>query len=138
MAAPLLGGYTLLMVACEERDLTRVQSLLSSHDVNACSDSGSTALTLAVRANDIEIARILLQSGANVDWLNKAKQSPLFVACWGGNVEMVAMLLEAGADTNTPDTRGWTPLMAAVHEDNLEIAQLLLRYGCQTSVRDSV
>ena len=68
----------------------------------------------------LEIARVLLEAGANVNCLTGAelgRQTPLHRACHSAsrpNIAMVQLLLASGADANAQTDEGWTPLMMSM------------------------
>ena len=66
----LLGGYTLLMVACEDSDLERVKALLPSPSLNDKNQSGYSALALSVKSGSFEVAKLLIEQGADVNSVN--------------------------------------------------------------------
>ena len=74
-----------------------------------------TALMEAADEGHVEVVRLLLESGADIntqeDYGNGA--TALMEAAGNGHVEVVRLLLENGADTNTQNNSGRTVLMYA-------------------------
>lgn len=72
----------------------------------------STLLHTAAKHGHVELARALLQRGAQVNLLDYGgmRRSPLHWACHGGHVALVEVLLEADADTSA-DGRSWSKLV---------------------------
>jgi ankyrin repeat protein len=65
-------------------------------------DSGEleTPLQVAVSNNHIEVVKLLLKHQANVQVLNKKKQTLLHIACENGNEAMIRLLLNTNIDRN--------------------------------------
>jgi ankyrin repeat protein len=63
-------------------------------DVEALDNERATSLHLAVDNGRIEVARVLLESGANAHALNQNGQTPLQIASEKGNQEITALLRE--------------------------------------------
>jgi ankyrin repeat protein len=61
---------------------------------------GFTALTFAARQDYVEIARALLEAGANPNVSDRDGMTPLIVAVLNGSFETAAVILEKGADPN--------------------------------------
>ena len=81
-------------------DLVRL--ILSRPDImlNAQDANGDTALAIAGRKNDCELAKIILShQEANINLPNKYGLHPLYIAAELGDAEIVELLLENGADT---------------------------------------
>lgn len=78
-------------------------------DVNAMSSDRETALSLAIRDNDIELIKMLLKAGANINLPFGGKQTtPLMLAASGSSAKIVKLLLKAGADINMLNNQGET------------------------------
>ncbi|KIX01898.1 uncharacterized protein Z518_07837 [Rhinocladiella mackenziei CBS 650.93] len=97
---------------------------------------GRTALHKAVENGHINLARILLRSGAILDAPDDQHISPLHLAVWGANspatprdVNTVNFLLEHGAEVNWKDKFGDSPLHDASEKANEKIMELLFKYG---------
>ncbi|MBU0674320.1 MAG: ankyrin repeat domain-containing protein, partial [Proteobacteria bacterium] len=82
-------------------------------------------LMVAAQLNDINIARLLIEKGADVNGVNRLGQTALHYAKTG---EMTQLLLKAGADVNVSSKWGETPLHWA---KTGEIVKLLLEAGAE-------
>ncbi len=78
-----------------------------------------------------EIARILLDNGADANFPNRYDEVPLtkFIRVPGEYAGMISLLLEAGAKIDRQDKRGWTAMHHAVRERKNEVVTLLLNAG---------
>src|SRR5262249_6160782 len=98
--------------AAEQMDRARVRALLQRRaDVNTPQVDGMTALHWAVYHDDVDLARLLLQAGANARVASRYEVTPLGLACTNGNGAIVELLLQAGADPNAALPGGETALM---------------------------
>lgn len=82
-----------------------------------------TPLLYAARDGRLDIARMLLAAGANLNQLEANGESPLLVAINNGQTELALVLLEKGADPNATDGFGRAPLWSAVDLRNLDAAE---------------
>ena len=96
----------------------------------APSDGGElTPLVYAVRANDLESAKVLLAAGADVNQVTGYGWSPLLVATQNRYYALGAFLLEQGADPNLANKGGWVPLYLATDNRNIESGDYPVRKG---------
>lgn len=92
-------------------------------------DNGKTPLHHAVRFNDVELTRLLIESGALVNVQSSNGQTPLLVAAEGRSPAIVALLVRAGADVNHLD-----PLsIAARRRTDSSILRELIRCGADVN-----
>jgi len=80
-----------------------------------------TALHFAAQKGHLGIARILLDSGANIDEPHPEHGSALLIAVASGHEEMALYLLEKGANPNIKDGWGASPLHYALHKGLLNL-----------------
>ena len=80
---------------------------------------------MATEIGSVEIARILVEGGADLNLSTSENETPLAIAVGNGNREMVKYLLEAGAEVNTQDSLGDTPLHLATVEDYADLVEVL-------------
>ncbi len=79
-----------------------------------------TALIYAARAGSVDVARVLLDAGADVNQTSRYGWSPLLAATQNQNYKMASFLIERGADVNLANKGGWTPLYLATDNRNIE------------------
>ncbi len=87
------------------------QHIAAGTDLDAKEDyGGSTPLILAAIFGKKEVARILIDAGADLELRNSKGSTALHQACFFCRGEIVKMLLKAGADSSQTDRDGRTPL----------------------------
>ncbi|MBD3582346.1 ankyrin repeat domain-containing protein [Flavobacterium selenitireducens] len=104
--------------------------------VNAVNAEGYSPLILACYRSNNEVAKYLLEKGADIDALS-GMGTALMAAVVKGNQEMVRYLLEKKANPNLADQNGTTALLYAVMFKKHEIASLLVNAGANTGHKDN-
>ena len=100
------GGKELdekLLDAINENTFEEVVKLITAGaNVNAADESGYTALMYAAEFKEKEIAKLLVEQGADVNAVNKQGTSvyEIFIHLYGKNSEIVEFLVQHGAKTN--------------------------------------
>ena len=84
----------------------------------------------------VEVARLLLDHGADVDGCLGDGWSALMAACCHGSREVASLLLERGADPQRKDGGGYTALLCAASQGRAECAALLLERGVDVEAKD--
>jgi len=79
-----------------------------------------TPLIYAARTGAIDVARVLLEAGADVNQASRYGWSPLLAATQNQNYRMAEFLIGQGADVNLANKGGWTPLYLATDNRNIE------------------
>ncbi|WP_373716039.1 ankyrin repeat domain-containing protein [Roseateles sp.] len=91
-------GSTPLSDACSLAYLDLVRLLLASDAVLWLDGQHDPTLHQAVRGGDVEIVRLILDAGANVNELADLSEAPLHLAVEDDKVEIAELLLARGAD----------------------------------------
>ena len=96
----------------------------------APTDGGAlTALSYAVRADDLESTKVLLAAGADINEVTGYGWSPLLIATQNRHYKLGVFLLEQGANPNLANKGGWTPLYLATDNRNIENGDYPVRKG---------
>ena len=90
---------------------------------------------LASRSGHVEVARLLVEHGADPTAQHKDGSSPLHLASVNGHVEVVRFLVGRGTDLTTRDKNGYTPLLSASLDGYVEIVQFLVEHGADLTAR---
>ncbi len=109
-------------------DLEAVRKLVEEDRAlaNVTGDGGWTPLHLAAQHGHLEVARLLLDHGANVHLrsVNRLENQALHAAATGGHTALVRLLLERGARVNARRQGGWTALHQAAQLGDLAVLEL--------------
>ena len=125
LAAAALGGHTEV-----------IKLLLSSGaQTDTTTESGESALMLAVRMNREPAAAALLDAGASLKVHNRQGDGLVMVAIAEDFPGMLALLLKHGASPNSPDRDGLTPLYWAEYLKRDAMTQQLLAAGAHPQVK---
>lgn len=81
----------------------------------------------AAAGRHLEIARMLINRGADVLARQAGEFTPLHSAAQNGQIELVELLLEHGADTQATSARGQTPLDLAHDKGHTAVVERLRR-----------
>jgi hypothetical protein len=105
-------------------------------DVNTVNDSGRTALTLSALQgrNSIEIIRLLVSRGADLNAGTEQNISALGEACWNGRPETVKLLVKLGADTNVCNRSGRSVKAWAAASGHPGLLELIFDKSAQEKV----
>ena len=138
-ALPAYAAGSEVADAASKGDRTSVRSLIQRKaDVNAPQVDGTTALHWATRADDLDLADMLIAAGANVSAANREGVTPLGLAAMNGSAPMLQKLLKAGADPNAPlDQFKDTALMMASRTGKTDAMRVLLEAGAQPNIAET-
>ena len=95
---------------------------------------GGTPLLFAARVGDVESAKLLIASGADVNDELADRTSALILAAHSGQGAVAELLLDKGADANSADI-GYTALHAAVLRGDVSLVKALLAHGANPDTR---
>ena len=122
---------------CGMQDVIKFLIVEHSQDVNARGFYlEETPLHVASRRGHADIARLLLEHGADGNAQNFRNRTPLYVSSGYGHVEIVRILLEHGADTEAQDSGGRSPLSNVSALGHVEVVQVLLEHGADANSKD--
>lgn len=115
------SGRMLLQKLCDKGDYEGASELIKQGaDVNDRDYAGNTALHDAALKGHIDIVRLLLDNGAEIDIRSGVTDldTPLIDAASHGHVDIVKLLLDRGADPRIYNAQGKTALDFADQDDS--------------------
>jgi ankyrin repeat protein len=81
-----------------------------------------TPLMFAARENDLESAKLLVKSGADINTQGGDGKDALSLAFFDGSYDVAGFLIDSHANLNQKDAQRFTPLFWAVDRRNMETA----------------
>jgi ankyrin repeat protein len=135
-----------LLAAVAAGDAARLAQVIARQPQTVASHGGQ-ALLLAARDGDVDVARVLVQNGADLEAVDdEHRDTPLGWAAFYAQAGVAVVLLEAGANREHQDGYGNTPLGYALKgaagdlrkyrverpaEAYLAVAEVLRQYGAE-------
>ena len=110
-------------------------------DANATASDEQTALHIVAVYDRIEIAKILIENGANINLKTKKGITPLHAATSGtGSGDVARLLIELGVNVNFQDNEGNTPLhktASGYTGITIELIDLLIQNGANPNIQNN-
>uniref|UniRef100_W8BWI1 26S proteasome non-ATPase regulatory subunit 10 n=1 Tax=Ceratitis capitata TaxID=7213 RepID=W8BWI1_CERCA len=134
------GGFTPLMTACREGQLSIVKCLLEDFKADANKQVDSfTPLMLACECINTDSHRIerlielLLKHGAVINVSDKYGNTPFMRACKNGYTGVVRRMLK-DVSFDAVDNQGCTPIFHAIENNRADIVKLLVDAGVNATI----
>lgn len=126
-------GYVLLRISTKNKHFEITKLLLESgakvnNSHNRRKKFNDTPLHYAAISGELEIAKMLLDKGANIHAKNEYGATALQTAVFRNKLNIVELLLNRGASVNEKKSDGSTSLHTAIQRGNLKAVEMLLKY----------
>lgn len=111
------GNYTLLHQAAHYNNYDATYFLINDcnwSNLNILDEHAKTPLMVAANYGSTEIAKLLIDKGADFTIRDFEGRSALYYACSTANIELIKHLLVKGADPNEEFSNGETALMVTI------------------------
>lgn len=109
---------------------------IPNYDVNF-GKNGTTMLMVAAEKGYINLAKLLVKEGANINAADAYGSTALSLAAGNNQSAMVKYLISIKANVNQASAYGYTALMEATRNGNTDIVKLLLAAGANPSAKSS-
>jgi ankyrin repeat domain-containing protein 17 len=77
----------------------------------------------------VQVARLLLDHGADVNMPPDSYESPLTLSACGGHFELASLLIERGANLEEVNDEGYTPLMEGLELCKIDLIMIVLFFS---------
>ncbi len=150
--------------AIEQNDIDKVKSYIEDINTQEWENDNNTPLHKALQNDNIDIAKILIESGADIsienysyissfclmlekEYIDLMKLSILnstdanqkhiiFNVVASEQIDLLEFLIQNEADINIQDRRNNTPLHIALQNDNIDIAKILIENDADVSIEN--
>lgn len=140
---PLMTALMYAIISETEAVEKAAVLLNAGADPNARAILGLTAIYFAVEKNNLDILKLLLEHGADINSADEAGDTPLMEAInefdrWSGEEQwdMLKLLLAGGADVNRKNHLKHTVLHEVSKASPPEILKLILEAGAEVNAAD--
>jgi ankyrin repeat protein len=123
----------------KSNNIERLRSSSGKFNVNQTDEAGTPFLILAAERGLIEIVKLLIENGADINAMNIVGHTALNRAVFFGKEDVVDLLLSKKADVNKTDERFiLTPLMAAARKNRSLIGKKLIESGADINKANGI
>jgi ankyrin repeat protein len=139
LTAAILQVCRALLVAVKSGDVDSAKKLVACDSSDTCTDNDehrNTPLTNAVIYGHVEVVRVLLEGGGNVERVDAYRSTALRQAAWIGRLDVCRLLLDWGAEVDPLSKLRNTPLIWAAWEGHLSVLKLLVERGADVSLKN--
>jgi hypothetical protein len=119
-----------LMDALQKKNYDEARELiLKKKGIHKVNEYDQNPLLLALEAGQLNLSRLLIEAGADVNIKSKMNKTPLQVAAQSGELEVVKLLLSKGASPDALEDE-LPPVFFALRKKHYEIAHMLIESKC--------
>ncbi|XP_078401038.1 uncharacterized protein LOC144682522 [Cetorhinus maximus] len=131
-------GRPLLYLLALDSQMNMMQLLLDEGAANLESRDldGRTVLHVCSWHGNLELVKLLVKYGAEVNALDNDRRSALHSAAWQGHSPVVQFLIESGAPVDHACNQGATGLCIASQEGHTEVVRILVEKGADPNHAD--
>ncbi len=97
------------------------------NNINSRIENGTSPLMHAARHSELEIIRVLLTAGADVNLINDDENNALWFACFSNEVMIVKELIRYGCNINNQNVNGATALIYCASTGKYDIVRELVK-----------
>lgn len=96
---------------------------------------GGSAIWIAAGSGHLNIVKMLVKHGANVNHCTDTNSTPLRAACFDGRLDIVQYLVNHNADINLPNIYNNTCLMISSYKGQTDCVEFLLKNGANVNAQ---
>jgi len=128
------------LLAVKENNIAKVKDFLASSCLEEgllecinTDDRNKNACHIACEKGDIEMVKLLIEAGCNLETTDCEEMTPLFYALASENIELVEFLISKGVNLEHGDCQIRTPFYWACSTCSLQVVKYLYSKGCKVN-----
>uniref|UniRef100_A0A6G1SKH3 Poly [ADP-ribose] polymerase n=1 Tax=Aceria tosichella TaxID=561515 RepID=A0A6G1SKH3_9ACAR len=127
------------LVKIGDDNIERIQQLITPNvlKMRLAERENITPLHRAAGHNHLDVAKLFIDSGANVNATDDLGRIPLHNAAQYGHIEMIELLIEAGSEVDKRALTGHTPLHEAATNITFSASLRLIELGANKNIRSN-
>jgi ankyrin repeat protein len=95
----------------------------------------TTPLMEIIKQSEIDIAKMLIDKGANINAVDKNSRSAFLLACESQNIDIIKLFIDKGFDLNSANGRNG--FVQAAFSGNIDIIKFLIEKGADVNAKNS-
>jgi ankyrin repeat protein len=133
-----LSSKSSILVASENGNVSLVNYLLKyyANELENTDSEGETALFKACLRGHFNIAKLLIEKGANVNVINKYRENILFF-CSPKEVSFLDFLIQKGIEINQQNIYGQSALIVECRNGRVDAVKYLVERGADVNLKDN-
>ena len=120
-------------LSCLKRELEKDYAVVYKDYRSGKNGDMVSLLFVAVAKRHVELARLLINKRADVNYVTQVGWTPLSYSAAGGSIELAELLIDHGAGVNQIVGEGFTPLILAARYGRFELARLLIDHEAKVN-----
>jgi ankyrin repeat protein len=134
-------GDNALSLAARNGRLSFIEALIAGastserRQIDAPDAHGATPLLLAAKAGRTDVAKRLIEAGADIGAIDASGQTALSAAVYADNAEIAALLLSHGAKADSVDRSGKAVICYAAARGSAQVVAKLIEAGVDVNAR---
>ena len=131
--------YKTLQLAASLGQTTILNYLLDHANTDITFNSKYLTMTTlhdALYEGDIDMMRLLIEHGEDINEKDRCGWTPIHIASWNGNVDAMQLLLEHKADINEVDRNKRTSLQKASTMGRVNAVRLLIKHNADINKKE--
>lgn len=131
------NGYSLFSIAVTSGDFEIINEMISlDFDINSSDINGKTPLHYVGERNYLDVARLLLQNGANINAININGNQPLWYAVFNAccskmnKLALVELFMKNGGNPHHKNNSNNSPLDFAIKTQDYNVIEILENNNC--------
>lgn len=113
----------------KKQQIEELCNIYGNNIIETCAQGGSTALHWGAFNGDLEMVKLLVQKGADINHKTDQGISTLSISVQQGHLEVIRYLIEQGADIHAKNEDGYTAFHWSVEGGHIDVVKYFVEQG---------